>query len=194
MSELMERLRGINKPTSVLYLDLDGTVRKGFDELGRFVNKREDVEVFQEIPKILKLYKDNEWRIVAISNQGGIALGHVTFQEMNHIMIETNRQCNYLFDKIAWCSHHPDASTKEMAICWCRKPRIGLIVETVSDLSLEFGEYYPPHLSLFIGDRPEDKGCAENANIEFIPAKIFREWTLKEHEELIKKIHSMHIE
>lgn len=34
------------KSYRVLYLDLDGTVRHGFDELGRFVNKPEDVTVF----------------------------------------------------------------------------------------------------------------------------------------------------
>jgi D-glycero-D-manno-heptose 1,7-bisphosphate phosphatase len=44
----------MSKPTPVLYLDLDGTVRKGYDELGRFVNTKEDVEVFPEVPAILE--------------------------------------------------------------------------------------------------------------------------------------------
>jgi hypothetical protein len=38
------------KAVPVLYLDLDGTVRKGKDELGRFVNGPDDVELFPEVP------------------------------------------------------------------------------------------------------------------------------------------------
>ena len=36
-------------------------------------------------------------------------------------------------------------------------------------------EYYPPHMALFVGDREEDKQCAENANIPFMDAKEWRE-------------------
>lgn len=36
----------------VLYIDLDGTVRKGFGELGKFVNFASDVEIF---PKVREL-------------------------------------------------------------------------------------------------------------------------------------------
>jgi hypothetical protein len=35
-------MSAITKPTPVLYLDLDGTVRKGYDELGKFVNSAAD--------------------------------------------------------------------------------------------------------------------------------------------------------
>ena len=44
----MTTLRVSEKAVPVLYLDMDGTVRKGKDELGRFVNGPEDVEVFPE--------------------------------------------------------------------------------------------------------------------------------------------------
>jgi hypothetical protein len=39
-----ESRRTGERQVRVLYLDLDGTVRKGSDELGRFVNGPEDVE------------------------------------------------------------------------------------------------------------------------------------------------------
>lgn len=158
----------------VLYLDMDGTVRHGFDEMGRFVNTANDVKVFTEVPPLLKAYKRAGWRIVGISNQGGISLGHMTMEQCMEAMFETNRQCGNVFDKIAWCQHHPDAKDPEYARCWCRKPRIGLIVETMIDLARERNEYYPPHLALFVGDRPEDRECAANANIDFMEAKEWR--------------------
>jgi len=162
------------KMVPVLYLDLDGTVRWGKDELGRFANGPEDVRIFDEVPALLSNYRALGWRIIAISNQGGIALGYMTMETCVSAMNETQKQCNGAFDKIAWCSHHPDAETPEMAVCWCRKPRPGLVIETALDLNEKTGEIYPPHLGLFVGDRPEDEECAENAALRFMPAEMWR--------------------
>lgn len=162
------------KTVSVLYLDIDGTVRKGKDELGHFVNTAEEVQVFDEVPDLLFSYKQLGWRIVGVSNQGGIALGYLSTSECARAMIETNRQCRNAFDKIAWCSHHPDASDLEMAVCWCRKPKAGLIIETALDLARATGEIYPPHMSLFVGDMDSDRVCAENAGLRFMDATAWR--------------------
>jgi D-glycero-D-manno-heptose 1,7-bisphosphate phosphatase len=167
--------------TRVLYVDLDGTVRYGFDELGRFVNGPEDVRVFDGVPAILRAYRAAGWRVVAVSNQGGVALGHISKQACAEAMKETYRQCDAQFDKMAFCMHHPDAKDPEYAVCWCRKPRAGLLVETAIGMAREHREYYPPHLSVFVGDRPEDKGCAEAANIPFMDAKDWRGGGWRQH-------------
>lgn len=163
----------------VLYCDLDGTVRKGKDELGRFVNGPNDVELFEGMADLLWDYKNLGWRIVGVSNQGGIALGHMTMETCMASMIRTQMLSGGAFDKIAWCSHYPgEGIASEMAFCWCRKPRPGLIIETALELSRTTGEIYPPHLALMVGDRPEDEGCAENANIKFLNAA---EWRTGKH-------------
>lgn len=41
-------------PTPVLWLDLDGTVRHGKDELGHFVNNAADVVVFPEAVQMMR--------------------------------------------------------------------------------------------------------------------------------------------
>lgn len=164
----------------VLYCDLDGTIRKGFDELGRFVNTADDVELFDGVRDLLWEYKRLGWRIIGISNQGGIALGHMSHRDCAIAMAKTNALTKFAFDKIAWCSHHPDASDPEMAVCWCRKPKAGLVIEAALTLA-EFhheAEIYPPHLALFVGDRPEDLECAKNANIRFMLAE---EWRRGDH-------------
>jgi len=162
------------KMVPVLYTDIDGTIRFGKDELGRFVNGPEDVQVFPEVRDLLWSYKDLGWRIIGISNQGGIALGHMTMKTCFTAMVETQNQCGGVFDKISWCSHHPDAETPEMAVCWCRKPRPGLVIESAMAMFEKTGEIYPPHLGLFVGDRPEDEKCAENAGLRFMPADSWR--------------------
>lgn len=167
------------KPTPVLYLDLDGTVRWGKDELGRFVNGPDDVRVFDGVPEMLARYKAAGWRVIGISNQGGIALGLVSLDQVEAAMTETQRQCNELFDRMAWCPHHPDASEPKDAICWCRKPAPGLVIgaalaEAVRRARDGHHESYPPYLALLVGDRPEDQACAVNTNIRFMDARVWR--------------------
>jgi D-glycero-D-manno-heptose 1,7-bisphosphate phosphatase len=164
------------RPTALLILDLDGTVRKGFDELGRFVNGPEDVEVFPEAVRMMREWKKRGGRIIAVSNQGGIALGHVTMAQVASAMRETYRQAQGLFDKIAWCQHHPNAKDPEYARCWCRKPAPGLVIESALALAdlVHHTEIYPPHLGLFVGDRPEDELCAKSCSFDFMWAKDWR--------------------
>jgi len=164
----------MHKATALLVLDLDGTVRKGKDELGRFVNGPEDVEVFPEAIKLMAEWKSRGGRIIAVSNQGGIALGIVTMQRVAQAMMETQAQCGGFFDKIVWCQHHPQAKDPEFARCWCRKPSPGLLIEGGLSLARQFDEYYPPHLGLFVGDREEDAQCAAIAAFDFMWAKDWR--------------------
>lgn len=167
------------KMVPVLYCDLDGTVRKGVGELGRFVNGPEDVELFDGMADLLWGYKNLGWRIVGVSNQGGIALGHLTPNMCLRAMAKTQLESRSAFDKIAWCSHYPGEEVEpEMAVCWCRKPRPGLVIETALELSRKTGEIYPPHMGLMVGDRSEDAGCADNAGLRFLDAW---EWRTGEH-------------
>lgn len=155
------------KAVPVLYVDLDGTVRKGKDELGRFVNGPEDVEVFPDAVEMMRRWKAGGGRVIAVSNQGGIALGLVPYAKVAAAMRETYVQSGRLLDKICFCPHHPDASDPEMARCWCRKPSPGLVIEAALEVAAQRREYYPPYMGLMVGDRPEDQECARLAGLDF---------------------------
>lgn len=164
----------INAPTALLVLDIDGTVRKGKEELGHIVHKPEEVEVFPEAVKLMQDWKARGGRIISASNQGGIALGLLTLEDVMANMQETQRQCLGLFDKMAFCVHNPQAKTPLLARCWCRKPAPGMVIEAALDLGSITGECYPPHMALFVGDRPEDKECAKLLSMDFMDAKDWR--------------------
>lgn len=157
------------RATPVLFLDIDGTVRHGRSELGRFVNGPEDVTVFPEAVEMMRRWKQlGGGRIIGVSNQGGIALGLADERAVAAAMVRTQELTGGLFDRIAWCRHHPAAIDPEMARCWCRKPRTGMLVEAALGLANFYAdEMYPPHMALMVGDREEDQECAENANIDF---------------------------
>src|SRR5258706_4430859 len=110
----------------VLFLDLDDTVRWGRDTLGRWVNTPDDVRIFPEGPDLLRRYRAAGWRIAAVSNQGGVALGHVTEAAVMETARETQRQCGGGFDAIAMCAHHPAPADPPAAVCLVREPESGL--------------------------------------------------------------------
>ncbi len=152
----------------VMYLDLDGTVRQGKDDaLGRFVNGPEDVVVFPAAVEMMRRWKAGRGRIIGVSNQGGVALGIVPYAKVAAAMRKTYEDTERLFDKIAFCCHHPNAQHPEMARCWCRKPSPGLIIESALEVARQHGEFYPPYMGLMVGDRPEDEQCAKLAGLDF---------------------------
>ena len=133
------------KAVPVLYLDLDGTVRQGKDDaLGRFVNGPEDVVVFPEAIEMMRRWKAGGGRIIAVSNQGGVALGIVSYAKVAAAMRKTYVDTERLFDKITFCVHHPKAEHPEMARCWCRKPSPGLIIESALEVGRRHRRVLPP--------------------------------------------------
>jgi D-glycero-D-manno-heptose 1,7-bisphosphate phosphatase len=152
------------KAVPVLYLDLDGTVRQGKDDP---LNGPEDVAVFPEAVEMMRRWKAGGGRIIGVSNQGGVALGIVPYAKVAAAMRKTYTDTERLFDKIAFCVHHPKADHPEMARCWCRKPSPGLIIESALEVAQHNGEFYPPYMGLMVGDRPEDQECARLAGLDF---------------------------
>lgn len=159
----------------VLYTDFDGTVRHGLNELNRFVNTAEDVVIFDGVPDLLRAYQQLGWRIAGCTNQGGIALGHMTYKECVENLQETQKQAHGVYDTIVFCPHHPEAEDPVMQRCWCRKPKAGLVAEAAAVMSVRYHELYPASMAIFVGDRPEDQACAEAAGIEFWDAETWRQ-------------------
>jgi D-glycero-D-manno-heptose 1,7-bisphosphate phosphatase len=117
---------------------------------------------------MMRRWKAGGGRIVGVSNQGGIALGHLSMQDCAAAMVHTHVLSGQLFDKILWCRHHPKSEDPVFARCWCRKPAPGLLIEATMYMALEHkDEVYPLHMALMVGDRPEDEECARIVGIDF---------------------------
>jgi len=154
------------KPVPLLLLDIDGTVRQGKDDaLGKFVNEPKDVVVFPEAVRQMRAWSG---RILGVSNQGGVALGHLTIDAALSAMSETQRQCGDLFDDIRICVHAPGAG------CWCRKPMPNLALHSIGVMELRHHEIYRRFTTMMVGDRPEDQQMAANMGVDFMWAAEWR--------------------
>lgn len=153
------------KPT--LCLDLDGTVRR--NKSGKsFIENIDDIELMPNIEKLIWIYKNMNYLIVGISNQGGVAHGFKTPLQINEELDYTlSLFDSNPFDIVKCCYHMEDGKIEPYNHrSLFRKPNIGMLA------MIEYEAFNNKIVidwnnSLFVGDRPEDEQCANNAQIKF---------------------------
>jgi histidinol-phosphate phosphatase family protein len=126
-----------------VFLDRDGTIARD----AHYCSRVEDFELFPTVPDAIKLFNDNGFKVVVITNQSGIARGY--FDEYRLAQIHSKMQAELLahgakVDAIYYCPHHPDDN------CTCRKPKTELFIRAAKQLDVDF------HQSYVIGDAQSD--------------------------------------
>lgn len=149
-----------------LCLDLDGTVR--YSAEGTFINKPEDVRLYDGVEEVIWKHRDAGYLVFGISNQGGVAHGFKTPQQ-NDAEIEAMFR---LFKRnpfhVVKCCYH-DVLGKVMPFnhrSLLRKPDYGMLALCEVE-AFQAGYIVNWTASIVVGDRPEDKEMATNAGIPF---------------------------
>ena len=176
--------------TKILFLDLDGTVRRPKSG-ATFINDPYDQELIPGVQEALSRYKD--WKIIGITNQGGVGAGFKSLEDCIIEQRETLRtslyiECVYLCpDSNGRDCYFVDNHGRVVSVTdkWAkyaylsgtyRKPNPGMVGLAIARLSA--GYNYPEKIDrescLFVGDHPEDEQCAKNAGIPFMWASEWR--------------------
>ena len=144
----MNILRDINK---AIFLDRDGTINVEKNYLHRI----QDFEFLPDVIEALKLFQKNNFMLIIITNQSGIARGYYTEKEylrLNAWLMD--ELLNHYHVQIAasyYCPHLPNASISEYSRdCTCRKPKTGLFDKAIQELNIQ------PEYSYAIGDKIRD--------------------------------------
>lgn len=138
-----------------LFLDRDGIINH---DPGDYT-KHPDEFVFN--PGIFTFLRDmqkRDYRLVIVTNQGGIAKGLytlATFAAINQKMLAAFKAEAIEVDEVYFCRHHPDFGQ-----CLCRKPGSLFIEKALA----RFG--YTASKSFMIGDRERDVLAANGAGIQ----------------------------
>ncbi|MHA1332057.1 MAG: HAD-IIIA family hydrolase [Candidatus Hodarchaeales archaeon] len=159
------------KDVKVVFLDFIGTLIKSPQEIGRYINGPGDVFIYENIKERLRAYKDKGWLNIVVTNQGGIDLGYMSWDDWQKIGGEFFRQLGdgSLIDNVYVCPHYPSVTR-----CVCRKPELGLFYRALMDLQ-DLGYSVDKRNLVMIGDSEEDRESAKKLGITFIPADIWRE-------------------
>ncbi len=146
-----------------VFLDRDGVINEEVDYLRRI----EDIVILEKVPESLKLLKEKNFLLIAITNQPVIARGWATEDEIERIHDEMNkiiiRKGGSPIDKFYFCPHHPNADIlKYRKECDCRKPSPGLILKAGKEWKINLKESY------MIGDRISDIVTGKKAGCKTI--------------------------
>jgi len=160
------------KPVAVF--DLDGTVRMPASG-AEFAQSPTDFKLIDGIEERL-LALSNIFIVCGATNQGGVAHEYLTpieaFEGINHTI---SLFSSSPFTMVKACFHDP-ISTKYNPYTYrslCRKPSIGMLVLMEESLYRDHRIVADWDNSFMVGDRPEDEGCAQAADIKFIHADQF---------------------
>src|SRR4029077_18546286 len=157
-------------PYKLLIFDADGTLR-GCTRPGQMCpNKPGEWALLPKVQATLAQYESPcEERFTAlVSNQGGVALGFLSWDSARDLLNDCGRQAfpPRLAPLIYFCAHAPNAG------CHCRKPSPYLLLSAVADRQVRRAD------ALYVGDQDSDLEAAERADIAFMWAADFFGWTL----------------
>lgn len=154
-----------------LYIfDADGTLRRCTVPGQPCPNKPGEWEL---LPGVVERLARVDWNVTGLgilSNQGGVALGHLSEATAYHLLGDTVTAATGRWPpqgSIFVCPHAPNAG------CACRKPSpMGL-----HKIMALYG--HGPRETLYVGDLDSDRECAKRAGVDFALAVDFFgfEWT-----------------
>jgi D-glycero-D-manno-heptose 1,7-bisphosphate phosphatase len=150
-AEFLER-----KPAVIL--DRDGVLNRKMPK-ATYVQSWKDWEWLPGAREALKIFKHAGYRVVIITNQAGIARGHLSERDLAAIherMKEEVEAAGGRIDRLYFCPHHWDDG------CECRKPKPGMLFQAQRDLHLDLSR------TVFVGDDTRDGEAAEAAGCPFV--------------------------
>ena len=140
-----------------IFLDRDGVINF---ERGEYNWKLNDFIINKGIFESLKIFHDNDYLLFIISNQGGIAKGIYTKDDVFNLHQYLNKKLalnNITLNEIYFCPHHPNIEN-----CICRKPDSLLFEKTIAKYNIDVNQSY------MFGDKERDVLAAEKVGIKGI--------------------------
>ncbi len=138
------------------FIDRDGVINS--DEGHYYIHRKEDFVFNPNIEQALAAIKKAGFLLVLITNQGGVAKGEYTEQDIQdvHVFMQKHLQKFHAhFDAIYYCPHH-----NSVPACDCRKPKPGMILKAANDLNIDISQSY------LIGDSSRDIEAGEAAGLK----------------------------
>jgi D-glycero-D-manno-heptose 1,7-bisphosphate phosphatase len=146
-----------------VFLDRDGVI---IQEPPHYVHKPDQVKLIHGSIGAIKLLNENNFKVIVISNQAGVAYGYYLEKDVllfNQLMKKELELYSAKIDAIYYCPHHPEAKIEKYRIdCNCRKPKPGMLKRSEIDLNIDL------KLSFMVGDKKSDIDAGKIAGCKTI--------------------------
>jgi len=141
-----------------IFLDRDGVINS---DIGHYyIYRIKDFLINEGIIPSLKRFSEAGYLLFIITNQGGVAKGIYTEDDVNKVhkhLLNILEKENIKIEKIYFCPHHDSIAT-----CQCRKPSPYFFHQAINEFDIDKDKSY------MIGDSPRDKKASEAAGIKGI--------------------------
>jgi D-glycero-D-manno-heptose 1,7-bisphosphate phosphatase len=137
-----------------LFLDRDGVVNVEKN----YLHKIEDFELMEGILEVCRLYQEQGYLIIIVTNQSGISRGYYTeedFGRLSEWMVSHFNALGITITHIYHCPHHESID----GVCECRKPEPGMFLAAQKAYDLNMAE------SVMIGDNERDIEASLKAGV-----------------------------
>lgn len=137
-----------------IFLDRDGVINKEKN----YLYKIDDFEFIEGVFEACKKFQENDYLIIVITNQAGIARGLYTerdFLLLTQWMRKRFAKMGVKVDAVYYCPHHPDFTGN----CDCRKPKPGMLIKAKNDFNIDMTA------SFLVGDKESDIEAGINVGI-----------------------------
>ena len=153
----------MKKKTKVAFLDRDGVINSGNINNG-YIGYAKDFKWITGAKKTIKFLKENNFKVVIITNQSGVARGYFSLRDVyklhNYISSELIKFGTRV-DKIFFCPYHKDGIIKKYKKkSLLRKPSTGMFHLTQKIWNVDKKN------SFVIGDQKTDIEFANKSKIK----------------------------
>ncbi len=135
-----------------IFLDRDGTINVDSGYLFR----PEDIEFINGAIEALRLFSEQGYKLIIITNQSGIGRGYFTeeqYETFNEAFIARLSEQQVDITATKMCPHSPDQE------CSCRKPNPEMILQAIEEHNISAKD------SFMFGDKSSDVECGEAAGV-----------------------------
>lgn len=146
--------------SKAIFLDRDGTVIKDKE----YLSSSGEIEFLDDIDTALKIFLNNDFKLIVITNQSGVGRGYMKIEDVEAIHTCIQKELLNLSIPITafyYCPHHVGSLIKRYNIkCSCRKPSADLIKRAAKEHDVDLKE------SFMIGDKESDFLAGKNAGLK----------------------------
>ena len=152
-----------------VFLDRDNTLIANDGDLG----DPAAVDLLDGVPDGLRSLRDAGYRLIVVTNQGGVARGRYDEQDVDAVhqriarLIDERAGARQLIDRFYYCPYHPDATIEayRQEHPW-RKPNPGMLLQAARDLDIDLES------SWLIGDQLRDVQAGSSAGCRTILLRL----------------------
>ena len=151
-------------PNKAVFFDRDKTII--MPNADNYIYRVGDFYILEKFTNALKKLYDSGFKLFVVTNQGRIAKGYMTEEDVKEVHEYINnhfKEREFRFEEFVYCPHNPMGHVHPYnVVCACRKPKNGMIKRIIDKHNIDKSK------SWMVGDTERDVVAGNMTNLRTI--------------------------